>query len=60
MNKQTLVFIALAITIVYGGLFAVIGDGARTTYAVIGAIVVALAWLSVGMLTRDDDDRPHR
>lgn len=55
MDRQKLAYIALVITIIYGGLFAVIGEGQRTTYAAVGAIVVAIAWVSVGMLGRDND-----
>lgn len=55
MDRQKLAYIALVITIIYGGLFAVIGDSQRTTYAAVGAIVVAIAWVSVGMLGRDKD-----
>ncbi|QDO87238.1 hypothetical protein FNH13_01920 [Ornithinimicrobium ciconiae] len=56
MDRQKLAYLALVVTIIYGGLFAVIGDGARTTYAVIGAIIVAISWVSVGMLGRDEND----
>lgn len=59
MNRRTLSYIALIITIIYGGLFAVIGDDMRTGYAAIGAIVVAIAWISVGMLGRDEDPNPR-
>ncbi|WP_109474623.1 hypothetical protein [Ornithinimicrobium cavernae] len=55
MERKKLSYIALVITIIYGGLFAVVGDDVRTTYAVVGAIVVAVSWVSVGMLGRDDE-----
>ncbi|USQ80257.1 hypothetical protein [Ornithinimicrobium faecis] len=58
MERKKLSYIALVLTIIYGGLFAVIGDDNRTTYAAIGAIVVAIAWVSVGVLGRDDTDSP--
>ncbi len=56
MERQKLSYIALVITIIYGGLFAVIPDGSRGTYAIIGGIVVALAWVSVGYLGKSSDD----
>lgn len=56
METQKLAYIALLLTIIYGMLFAVIGEGARTTYGAIGGIVVAIAWVSVGMLGKDPDD----
>lgn len=55
MNRRTLSYIALIITVIYGGLFAVLGDDQRATYAVIGGIVVAIAWISVGMFGKDED-----
>lgn len=54
MERKKLSYIALVLTIIYGGLFAVIGSDNRTTYASIGAIVVAIAWVSVGILGKDD------
>lgn len=54
MERKKLAYAALVLTIIYGGLFAVIGDDARTTYAAIGAIVVAIAWVSVGILGKDE------
>lgn len=54
MERKKLAYVALVLTIIYGGLFAVIGGDARTTYAAIGAIVVAIAWVSVGMLGKDE------
>lgn len=55
MERKKLSYIALILTIIYGGLFAVIPDANRTPYAVIGAIVVAIAWVSVGMLGKDEE-----
>ncbi|WP_462417732.1 hypothetical protein [Kytococcus sp. Marseille-QA3725] len=52
MNRNVLTFLALAITIIYGLGFAVLDD--KSTYAVIGAGVVAIAWIAVSMLGRDD------
>lgn len=54
MNRKYLSFIALVISILYGVGFAVIGEDNRTTYAAIGAALVAIAWISVGMLGRDE------
>lgn len=56
MERKTLAYIALVLSIVFGGLFAVIPEDSRTTYGAIGGIVVAIAWISVGMLGRDDTD----
>lgn len=56
MNRQMLVFLALAITIIYGVGFALVGD-ARQTWAVAGAAVVALSWIAVGMLGKNDHTR---
>lgn len=56
MDRQKLAYLALVVTIIYGGLFAVIGEDIRTSYAVIGAIVVAISWITVGMLGKDKDD----
>lgn len=57
MNRRTLSFIALVISMVYGALFAVIGEEQRTAYAVIGGVVVAIAWISVGVFGRDAGQR---
>lgn len=54
VDSRLLRFIALAVTILYGVGFAVIGDGARTAYAAIGAGLVAIAWIGAGMLGRDE------
>lgn len=55
MERKKLSYIALVLTIIYGGLFAVIPDDNRTGYAAIGAIIVAIAWVTVGVLGKDDD-----
>lgn len=60
MERQKLAYVALVLTIIYGMLFAVIGEGARTTYAAIGGIIVAIAWVTVGMLGKDEDDPAAR
>lgn len=54
MERRKLTYIALVLSIVYGGLFAVLPDGDKSAYAGIGAIVVAIAWISVGLLGRDE------
>lgn len=56
MERKKLTYIALVLSIIYGGLFAVISSDNRGTYAAIGAIIVAIAWVSVGLLGRDDTD----
>ncbi len=56
MNRRHLSFIALAITMLYGASFAVF-DEAPKGYAAIGGVVVALAWISVGVFGRDDRPR---
>ena len=53
MSRKTLAFLALAITMLYGAGFVIIGDGARTGYAAIGGVVVALMWMATGMFGRD-------
>lgn len=55
MDRKKLAYGALILTIIYGGLFAVIGEDIRTTYAAVGAILVAIAWVSVGMLGKDEE-----
>ena len=54
MNRRVLSFVALAITLLYGIGFAVIDT--NTPYAVVGGVVVALSWVAVGMLGREEDD----
>lgn len=60
MNRRTLSFVALVLTMVYGVLFAVIGEEQRSTYAIIGGLVVAVAWVSVGAIGRGGPDRLER
>lgn len=55
MERKKLSYLALVLTIIYGGLFAVVSDGSRTPYAAIGGIIVAIAWVSVGVLGKDDE-----
>ncbi|WP_165355248.1 hypothetical protein [Nocardioides oleivorans] len=54
MNRRTLSFIALAITMFYGVGFVVIPEDGRSGYAVIGALVVALAWIASGRFGKPD------
>ena len=56
MNRNTLSFIALAVTMIYGVSFVVI-DGDKGKYAVIGGVVVALMWIAVGRFGKDDTSR---
>jgi hypothetical protein len=60
MNRNTLTFIALAITILYGVGFAAFDGDVPTAYAAIGAGIVALSWIAVGMLSRDSCDGGSR
>ncbi|GMA21203.1 hypothetical protein MM440_01855 [Arsenicicoccus piscis] len=53
MERRTLSFIALTITILYGVSMAAFRD--VDGYAPIGAGVVAIAWIAVGILGRGDD-----
>jgi hypothetical protein len=57
MSRSTLSFIALAISMFYGVGFVVIPEDSRTGYAVIGAVVVALAWIASGRFGRPDAPR---
>ena len=58
MSRKTLVFLALAITMLYGAGFAIIGDGARTGHAAVGGVVVALMWMATGMFGRPEGEQP--
>lgn len=51
MDRKVLSFIALAITMLYGVAVGVLDQ--RETVAPIGAVVVALAWIAVGMFGKD-------
>lgn len=55
MDRRTLTFIALAVTIMYGVTVGVSGD-AREVVAPLGAGIVAIMWIAVGMLGRDRED----
>lgn len=52
MNRNVLVYTALAITIVYGMCFAFFGHS--RTYTIVGALLVSLSWIAVGVLGRGD------
>lgn len=56
MKRTHLSFIALAITMFYGTGFALF-DTAPQGYAPVGGVVVALAWIAVGVFGKDDDPR---
>lgn len=53
MARRILSFVALAITLLYGASFALFSDGAPKGYAAVGGVVVALAWIAVGVFGRD-------
>jgi hypothetical protein len=55
MDRRYLSFIALAITMLYGASFAVF-DETPQGYAAIGGVVVALAWIAVGVFGKNT---PH-
>ncbi|KRE38909.1 hypothetical protein ASG73_00630 [Janibacter sp. Soil728] len=55
MGTRTPALIALVITMAYGIGF-VFFDSPPAAYAVVGALVVAAAWVAVGMLNRRRDD----
>ncbi len=61
MDRRYLSFIALAITMLYGVSFAVF-DETPQGYAAVGGVVVALAWIAVGVFGKNvphpRDDRP--
>lgn len=48
-----LIFIAIAVSAVYGGAVALV-EGNRQTVAIAGGIVVALAWLAVALAGERD------
>lgn len=53
MDRKVLSFIALAVSMLYGVAVALGGDN-RQTIAIIGAVVVALAWIAVGTFGKTD------
>lgn len=52
MDKRTITFIALIVTMCFGVGFAVIDDGVRQNYAIIGSLLVAILWMTVGFIGR--------
>lgn len=52
MDKRTITFIALIVTMCFGIGFAVIDDGVRQNYAIIGSLLVAILWMTVGFIGR--------
>lgn len=58
MNRQVLVFIALAISIIFGLTVAVADD--RSVIAPVGGGIVALAWIAVGVFGRDAESGRQR
>lgn len=52
MKRQTLAFIALVITILYGAGFAAFDTS--QAYAALGGAIVAISWIAVGVFGRDD------
>ena len=52
MQRHHLAFLALAVTLLYGAGFALF-DQAPRGYAAVGGVVVALAWVAVGVFSRD-------
>lgn len=59
MDRNTLAFIAIAVTILYGVTVGVSGD-ARGVVAPVGAGIVAIMWIAVGMLGKDPKDPGDR
>jgi len=53
MDRRILTFIALALSMLYGAGFAALDDPGQA-YAALGAVVVALAWIAVGMFGREE------
>ncbi|MBC9957042.1 hypothetical protein [Yimella sp. cx-51] len=56
MDRKILAFIALAITMLYGVGVGVL-EGQRDVLAPVGGVVVALAWIAVGVFGKDDHKR---
>lgn len=55
MNRKTLAFIALAVSMLFGAGFAAFGSDRPSWYAPLGGVIVALTWIAVGYLGRDDE-----
>jgi Mg2+ and Co2+ transporter CorA len=54
MSRRTLSFIALAISMFYGVGFVGVPEDDRSGYAVVGGVVVALAWIASGRFGKPD------
>ena len=52
ISRKNLSFVAIVLSMLYGVGFAVIDD--KQTYAVIGGVIVAIAWIAVGMFGGDE------
>ncbi|MBS2937797.1 hypothetical protein KDN32_08575 [Nocardioides sp. J2M5] len=60
MNRNTLSFIALAVSMLFGAGFASVPEAARGGYAAVGGVVVALLWIASGRFGRPDTASPRR
>ena len=60
MNRNALVFIALAITVVYGAGYAVFGQNVPGFYPMLGGPIIGLAWIAVGLFGGCRDTSQHR
>ncbi|MCB4208821.1 hypothetical protein [Arthrobacter sp. UM1] len=58
MERRHLIFIALVISILYGVLVPVFRD--TQAFVAVGAAVVAIAWVAVGLLAKRSDERCER
>jgi len=58
MKRQTLAFIALVITILYGAGFAAFDTS--QAYAALGGAIVAISWIAVGVFGRDTPRESRR
>ncbi len=54
MDRRVLVFVALAVTMLYGVTVGL--SDARDVVAPVGGVVVALSWVAVGMFGRTSRD----
>lgn len=56
MQRRTLSFTVLVLSILYGAGFAIFRG--QQAYAILDAAIVAIAWISVGYFGRDTPDGP--
>ena len=54
MNRNTLSFLALAVSMLFGVGFTAVPDAALSSYAAIGGVVVALTWIASGRFGRPE------